>query len=93
MNFVCFLCGKEFDNIKFIILHLKVNHFIKDETIPIKCLVAGNICTDEFYSFTKLKIHMKNCQPTTEYKPKSGFRQTNLGKSFESIDISGCVSK
>lgn len=93
MSFECFKCGKQFDDIKYIISHLKLNHFIKNNTIPMKCLVAGIICKEEFYCFKKLKSHVKNCRPTlTNNKPKPEIQQTNLEKSFESFRISDCVS-
>lgn len=95
MHFECFKCGKAFDEIKFVISHLKLNHFIKNDTIAMKCLVAGNVCEKEFYCFNKLKNHMKECKSTPQpaYKPKPGFRQTNLEKSFEDFHISDQVSK
>lgn len=87
MGFECFKCGKTFDEFRFILSHLKLNHFIKNNTVPMKCLVPGNFCTEEFYCFNRLKSHVKNCQPTnTEPKP-------NLEKSFENFNISDYVSK
>lgn len=90
MCFECYVCGKLFEHIKFIISHLKLNHFIKNDTTSMKCLVQGNLCTKEFYCFKKLKNHVNNCQPT--FGPKPGFQQTNLEKSFEAIHISENVS-
>lgn len=93
--FECFKCGKEFDDIKFVILHLKLNHFIKDDIEPMKCLLAGNVCTEEFYHFNKLKAHSKKCRPTLvqNHKPKYEFRPKNLEQSLESVHISECVRK
>lgn len=95
MSFECFICGKEFADLKYIISHLKLNHFIKNDTVPMKCLVAGNICTEEFYRFNELKAHLKNCKPTSSCNAlKSGFRQTNLEVSiFENFHISDEVSR
>lgn len=95
MSFECFKCGVFFDNIRHIIQHLKLNHFIRNDTVSMKCLVAGNTCTQEFYCFNKLKTHVKNCRSTlsTNTKSKPEIRQTSLEKSFERIHISDCVSK
>lgn len=95
MGFECFVCGKEFHEIKFIISHLKLNHFFKNDTEPMKCLVAGNTCTEEFYCLKKLKSHVKSCQSTflTNNKPKPELRQIILEELFESAHISDCVSK
>lgn len=57
----CFLCTKEFNDEKIIVAHIKFNHFIKDNTIQMKCLVKGNSCTNGFYSFATLKSHLKQC--------------------------------
>lgn len=77
------------------ISHLKLNHFIKNDTIPMKCLVKGNICREEFFCFNKLKAHVKNCRPnlSTNVESNTGFRQTILEKSFENVHIPACVSK
>lgn len=95
MAFKCFKCGKEFEDIKYIISHLKLNHFIRNDTVPMKCLVKGNICSEEFFCFKKLKSHVKMCQPilSTNVNSKLGFQPKILEKSFENIHIFACVSK
>lgn len=95
MSFQCFKCNKKFDDIKYIILHLKLTHFIKNDTVPMKCLVNGNLCREEFFCFNKLKTHVKSCRPnsSTNIKSNPEFRQTILEKSFEDVHITACVSK
>lgn len=96
MTFECFKCGKEFADIKFIILHLKLNHFVKKDTVPMKCLVLGNVCTEEFFCFNKLKVHSKNCKPnlSSNAEMKFGLRQTNLETIIvENFHISDYVSE
>lgn len=96
MSFECFKCGKEFNDIKYIFSHLKLNHYIKNDTEPMKCFVAGNICTEEFYCFNKLKSHVKNCKTVllsnNEANFGTQFRQTVSENSFGSFDVSDHVS-
>lgn len=94
MEFECFKCGKEFNQIKYIFLHLKLNHFIKNDTTPTKCLVKGNNCKEEFYCFDKLKSHMKNCRSnsTASVESKPNCRPTILEKTFENVHVPSCVS-
>lgn len=97
MDFECFECGKEFDHVKFVISHLKLNHFIKNDTVAMKCLVARNSCMEEFYCFKKLKAHVKNCRFTSlsnnNGSLEPGLKQTILDESFESCHVSNDVSK
>lgn len=57
-NYECFLCRCKFDNEKSAISHLKLNHFIRDNTVEIKCLLN---CDEVFYKFDQLKKHLKKC--------------------------------
>lgn len=57
-NYACFLCESKFNNEKFAISHLKLNHFIRDNTIEIKCLLN---CNEVFLKFDKLRKHLKKC--------------------------------
>lgn len=57
----CFLCTKEFKDEKTIFAHIKFNHFIRDNTIEMKCLVTGNSCTNSYSSYASLKSHLKRC--------------------------------
>lgn len=96
MYFKCFQCGKEFENAKYCILHLKLTHFIKNNTVPMQCLVVGNVCSEKFYCFNKLKSHMKECRPNVSSNINERIpelSQTNLEKTFESLDVSDCVRK
>lgn len=95
MTFMCFKCGKEFSEIKFVVSHLKLNHFIKNNTVPMKCLVTGNICTQEFFCFDKLKAHVKKCKRNSSSinEPKPEFRPTKLVDALEGLNISDCVCK
>lgn len=57
----CYLCSKEFEEEKIIVSHIKFNHFIKENTVEMKCLVKGNSCHNGFYTFASLKSHLKKC--------------------------------
>lgn len=57
----CYLCSKEFKEEKIIVSHIKFNHFIKENTVEMKCLVKGNSCHNGFYTFASLKSHLKKC--------------------------------
>ena len=59
--FKCFLCEKEFKQEKIVISHLKLDHFVKENTIEIKCVVKGKSCSAGFYTYSSLKSHMKKC--------------------------------
>lgn len=59
--FKCYLCSKEYKTEKLIISHLKLDHFIKNNTVEMKCLINGNSCENGFYKFDQLKNHMKKC--------------------------------
>lgn len=60
-TFKCYLCPVEYENERFIISHLKKEHFIQNDTVEMKCVVKGNSCEERFYKFNLLKNHMKRC--------------------------------
>lgn len=62
MEFKCFECLEIFSDGKSAIKHLKVIHFIKDNTNPIYCL-KNNGCKNHFSTFRNLKKHMNSCYP------------------------------
>lgn len=66
MDFRCFLCPKKFIAEKTIISHLKFDHFVKDNTIEMKCLVKGDLCSARFYTYSSLKSHLKKCTLTNK---------------------------
>lgn len=80
-KYKCFKCGAEFNEEKYIISHLKVIHFIKDNSEPIKCSVGGNYCPMVFYKFSQLKQHMKKC--ITQEKTVCGAETANVDFELE----------
>lgn len=63
-NFKCYKCGKEFSEEKTIISHLKTQHFCKDNTEPLKCVINythGIACVHAFLTFNGLRKHLKSC--------------------------------
>lgn len=64
MNFYCFQCEKIFGNVKNIIEHLKKDHGIVDNEIPIKCC-ANKLCEKTYKTFKGLRSHLNqpgSCQ-------------------------------
>lgn len=59
--FKCFLCQKEFGCEKVIISHLKFEHFLKDNTSEMKCVIKGRSCAEVFFTYSSLKLHLKKC--------------------------------
>lgn len=60
-KFKCFLCIGKYSNIEDILKHLKIKHFIKEKSNPIKCIVNSNVCDKEFATFSGLKKHTEKC--------------------------------
>lgn len=59
MAFDCFLCPKDFDNLKAAVDHLKKEHKIKNNTIDIKCMWNFSVCKKTFLTISGLNNHMK----------------------------------
>lgn len=57
--FKYFLCSEEFKTEKVIISHLKIDHFLRENTSEIKCVVKGKCCSDVFFTYSSLKLHLK----------------------------------
>lgn len=76
----CYLCSKEFKDESIIVSHIKFNHFIKENTVEMKCLVKGNSCADGFYTFASLKSHLKKCpwKGTTNRKVRSDSNECDV---------------
>lgn len=62
MDFQCFKCFNTFSSANETIKHLKKDHFICENTDPIKC-IANNKCTKEYLTFGGLRNHIKKCIP------------------------------
>lgn len=88
-KYKCFKCRKEFDDIKFIISHLKLTHFIRNFTEVMKCSVTGNQCTQEFYKFSELKSHMIDCEPNFIVNNESVFKPdvSDLSHSLKELNL------
>lgn len=61
MDFKCYLCDKEFNNLNDAINHLKKSHRITDNTCKIKCLVSHNGCVRQYNSFKTMRAHAVLC--------------------------------
>lgn len=60
MDFKCFLCKKEFGDIKTIFSHMKIVHALKDHKTELYC-VANNGCRKTYLTFDSLRAHIKQC--------------------------------
>lgn len=60
--FKCFKCLAVFDDTNLIITHLKYIHLLRDNVDELKCVVKGNNCVEIFYTYRKLKQHIKSCE-------------------------------
>lgn len=59
MNFKCFVCSKQMNDLKLIIDHLRKVHFIKERAQPITCIVnTKEHCPRKFYTFNGLRRHI-----------------------------------
>lgn len=63
--FQCFLCPKEFKNEKVIVSHLKIDHFLRENSSEIKCVIKGKCCSDVFFTYSSLKLHLKKCMKSS----------------------------
>lgn len=57
----CLLYPKEYKTEQLVISHLKIDHFIKNYTVEMKCVIKGNTCERGFYKYDLLKNHLKKC--------------------------------
>lgn len=80
LKYECFKCPREFSEEKTIISHLKFDHFIRNNTEEMKCLLKGNSCQDTFYQYNQLKLHIKKCKniKSNDHKPDSICSVLNL---------------
>lgn len=90
-NLKCFLCSKEFNNEKIIISHLKLDHFLRENTSKIKCVVKGRFCTDVFYTYSSLKSHLKKCKQSATQNEKNEISNVNK-KPEDKFDVCSEVS-
>lgn len=61
MELSCYKCGKDFDEIKQLFIHLKRDHDLKNSTEKFKCMVKNFECSKTFMNFDSLRQHMKKC--------------------------------
>lgn len=59
MNYQCFLCSQNFEAQKNAIAHLKLEHYLVDNSSPIQCIVEE--CQNTYLSFKALNLHLKKC--------------------------------
>lgn len=75
MDYKCFLCKIEFENIKLCFAHLKQAHFIVDNSQSIECIVNHPEefkCNKSYNTYNGLRSHVKICvqerrQPNQHY--------------------------
>lgn len=65
MDFKCFLCAKEFGDIKTIFSHMKTIHALKDNKTQLFC-VKNNHCKKSYLKFDSLRAHIKQCVKDSE---------------------------
>lgn len=92
-KYKCFKCEREFDDEKKILSHLKFEHFIRNNAEEMKCLLKGNYCTDTFYQYTQLKLHIKKCKniSCSENKTESTSSVLNSSKDVAEIELNNDV--
>lgn len=64
MDFECFVCEKQFENIKNAIAHLKRDHLIVDNTLKMQCLVRYDNeigCSKYYRTLSSLRKHVTEC--------------------------------
>lgn len=67
MDFKCYLCQKQFGEIKLICQHLRIIHFLQDNSTNIRCAVnSQEECSKSFHTFNALQKHMKMCIRTNK---------------------------
>lgn len=57
-EFECFKCLKQFNSEKLMIQHLKLDHFIRDESTQLRCVVKANKCENVITTFGGLSKHI-----------------------------------
>lgn len=67
MNFKCFLCTKEYTNMKYTLKHLKIDHLLKDKSSNFEC-VANNTCVKYFHTFDGLRRHSEICVKNKKFR-------------------------
>lgn len=98
-DYKCFKCEKEFSNEKSIISHLKIEHFCKDNTEPIRCVInykQRKVCQHSFLTFGGLRKHLKTCLQSINNNVSSSIlpeaqngpieSMSGIDKLLESID-------
>lgn len=95
-KYKCFKCLREFSEEKLIISHLKFDHFIRNNTEEMKCLLKGNSCPDVFFQYNQLKTHIKKCKNIQSYDHKTHSIDTdcsvsNLSEAMDKIEINNDV--
>lgn len=83
--YICFLCTKEFKDAKTVFAHFKFNHFIKDNTVEMKCIVKGSECTNVFNCFASLKSHLKKCPGKNIENQAAAFESQEIGNNRNDI--------
>lgn len=64
----CFMCPKKFNDVKKLIDHLKLHHYLRDNTCTLNCMVnyKDYKCGKAFHTFNKLQKHLKECLQSRE---------------------------
>lgn len=63
MEFKCFICAKELNDLNLIIHHLRAIHSLQEKSSVIKCVVNSQLqCLQQFNTFQGLRKHVKSCR-------------------------------
>lgn len=63
MDFRCYVCKKQLNDLKLMIDHLKKLHKIKERKSEIKCIInSDQKCCRKFATFQSLHSHIEKCE-------------------------------
>lgn len=66
MDFQCYKCKNQFENLKLISNHLKNDHELKNGSEKLNCVVKKSRCGKSFLNFDSLRSHIKICLEKTK---------------------------
>lgn len=89
MDFQCYICQNEFNDLGKAISHLKKNHSVTDNTSKIKCLVKHNDCGRQYNSFKAVRAHAVLCVKSKQSSATDSTPQLLC----DSIDNEAIISK
>lgn len=83
MDFQCYLCEKQFNQIEQILQHLKLQHRIVVRNDSLKCVVKKTNCEKTYYTMKNWRHHIEKC-----LKEQKRLEQASFVTEFSNINVS-----